>query len=374
MRVRPLSSVHQRIAIGAPLPFNVRNANRELLLARGQLVRSEEQMLALLERGALVDLDDPPQQADDPASCRREALVGLWDRTFTNLGRVLESSVHVDFLPALQAASASLWALIDRDPDLAIFRIVRQGRVDPAQYGASHSVHCAIATRLAAERLGWDRSAVASAFRAALTMNLSVLDLQGRLAAQAAGLTPTQRESIDSHPHRSARMLRSAGVTDKVWLEAVAQHHEVPGGRGYPAMLQQVGAAGTLVRYADVFTARLSTRVTRSALRPHQMARALYVEERGHPMVAALVKEFGIFPPGCCVRLASGEAGLVVKRGPASNTPIVATVVNRRGEPLLAPVRRATDAAGNAITGVIPESSLRVRVSRKQLVQICGAG
>jgi len=38
----------------------------------------------------------------------------------------------------------------------------------------------------------------------------------------------------------------------------------------------------------------------------------MFVQDQGHPMVAALVKEFGIYPPGCCVRLASGEVGLVV--------------------------------------------------------------
>jgi len=90
-------------------------------------------------------------------------------------------------------------------------------------------------------------------------------------------------------------------------------------------------------------------------------------------MVAALVKEFGIYPPGCCVRLASGEVGLVVKRGPATNTPVVASVINGRGEPMMDPVRRTTDAAQHAVVEVLDEKNLKVRVSRERLAAIANA-
>jgi hypothetical protein len=51
-----LDTVRNRIALGTPLPFNVRNADRTLLLARGQRLQSQEQLEALMLRGALVDL------------------------------------------------------------------------------------------------------------------------------------------------------------------------------------------------------------------------------------------------------------------------------------------------------------------------------
>ncbi|WP_173124115.1 hypothetical protein [Aquabacterium terrae] len=171
------------------------------------------------------------------------------------------------------------------------------------------------------------------------------------------------------HPLRSAEILQSAGITDAIWLGAVAQHHEVDGGTGYPRRLHSVHEAAALVRRADAYTTMLSAR---AAMKPQDAARALYLDEQGHPMAAALVKEFGIYPPGCCVRLASGEMGIVVKRGPASNTPIVAIVVNRLGEPLLAPVRRSTAKPELAIVDVVAESRLKVRVSREQLALLGG--
>ena len=41
--------------------------------------------------------------------------------------------------------------------------------------------------------------------------------------------------------------------------------------------------------------------------------RQMFMQDPGHPMTAALVKEFGIYPPGCHVRLASGELAVVGK-------------------------------------------------------------
>ena len=56
MQFSQLATVKHRVAVGQPLPFNVRNADHTLLLARGQVVDTFDQMEALFTRGALVDI------------------------------------------------------------------------------------------------------------------------------------------------------------------------------------------------------------------------------------------------------------------------------------------------------------------------------
>ena len=53
-----LTTVKHRLSVGSPLPFNVLDSDQTLLLARGQTVLSRDQLDALMERGALVDLAD----------------------------------------------------------------------------------------------------------------------------------------------------------------------------------------------------------------------------------------------------------------------------------------------------------------------------
>jgi HD-GYP domain-containing protein (c-di-GMP phosphodiesterase class II) len=370
MQFCALSTVKQRITLGAPLPFNVRDADRTLLLARGQVIDSEVQMLALLERGALVDVEELTRGLAELPEAPVETLPALWDRCLDRLGSVLRASVHVDFMAALDDASRPVRSLIERDPDLAIFQVVRQDAHARSQYGVVHSLHTAIASQLAAQRLGWDAARRHTLVNAALTMNLSMLELQGRLAAQLTPPTPAQREEIRSHPLRSVEILQGAGVDDAQWLQAVAHHHEAPSGAGYPQGVSDAGEMASLLRRADIYTAKLSPRASRDALAANQAARDMFVHDQRHPMTAALVKEFGVYPPGCCVMLASGETGLVVKRGETANTPIVASLTNRHGEPMLEPLRRNTASPEHAIVKVVSESHLRVRVSVEQLARM----
>ena len=58
MHHTPLDQVKHRVLAGQPLPFNVYRPDTTLLLARGQVVQTTQQIEALLERGSLVDLHE----------------------------------------------------------------------------------------------------------------------------------------------------------------------------------------------------------------------------------------------------------------------------------------------------------------------------
>ena len=177
-----------------------------------------------------------------------------------------------------------------------------------------------------------------------------------------------QRAEINSHPERSARLLELAGVTDTDWLEAVRQHHEDETGGGYPLGLSQVNEIAQLVRCADTFTAKLSQRALRQPMLADKAARLQFQTSRGNVLTAALIKEFGLYPPGCVVRLKCGEIGMVMRRGEGVNTPIVAVLLDRFGDPLLSPGRRDTSRSGFAIVAVVPISGLRVRIGLERLI------
>ena len=133
------------------------------------------------------------------------------------------------------------------------------------------------------------------------------------------------------------------------------------------------GDLAALLRRADIYTAKLSSRSTRSALAANRAGREIFMQDPGHPMNNAIVKEFGVYPPGCFVRLACGETGVVIKRGPSANTPIVASLTDRRGEPLAEPLRRDTAVREHLILDVVGEHTLRVRVPPEKLAMMAAA-
>ena len=207
-------------------------------------------------------------------------------------------------------------------------------------------------------------------FKVALTMNLSMLELQGQLAAQTEPPTAAQREAIHSHPQRSVEMLQLSGITDSEWLDAVAHHHVAPDGTGYPAGQRHVNDLAALVRRADIYTAKLSPRSSRDAMAADRAGRAMFMYDPGNSMTAALVKEFGVYPPGCFVKLVSGETAVVVKRGPSVITPLVAALTTPSGAALADPLSRDTSRREWAIAGVIGENSVSVRLTPEKLMKL----
>ena len=373
MTYAELSTVRHRLQLGAPLPFNVRDADRTLLLARGEMVETHEQLEAIVRRGALVDICELQTPREEILKAPRELLPQLWNHALAQLGQTLATASEANFRVALTQAAEPVQALVERDPDLAIFQVIRTGASADTEYGALRSQQTAITSLLVAQRLGWPSDEAERAFKVALTMNLSMLELQGQLARQASPPSDEQRHALRTHPMRSVRVLELAGVADTLWLKAVLQHHENEDGSGYPSGSTAVGELASLVRRADNYTSKLASRCTRDAIAADLAGRQMFMQDPGHPMTAALVKEFGIYPPGCHVRLASGEVAVVVARGPTITTPVVACLTNERGAPLSVPVRRDTAERTHAVAGVVGEGSVKSKVPLDRLLAVLAA-
>lgn len=366
----PLSLVQHRIVLGQPLPFNVRGPDRTLLLAKGQPLHTPAQLQALLQRGALVDLSELQSQAEALRMARPQELPRLWKRCLDQLGDSLLRAGEAGFRETVEEAAGPVRALIARDPDLAIFQVLRTSDNPLLKYGTDHAVHAAICTQLVARRLGWDEADEQRAFKTALTMNVAMLELQGLLASQTTPPTTAQRQTIRNHPLDSRRLLELGGVTDADWLRAVEEHHETPDGQGYPRGLREIGDIAALVRRADVYTAKLSPRAGREAMAADLAGRQMFMQDQGHPMTAALVKEFGVYPPGCWVRLASGECGIVVRRGPTVMTPVVAVLTTAGGQTLARPLRRDTSQNGHGVQGLMADAPRQPPVSTEALMAV----
>ncbi len=370
MQLTALSVVKHRIRVGEALPFNVRNADGTLLLALGQRVETAAQLEALFERGALVDIAELQGSARTLNELPREQLPQRWQQCMTRVASALQHAPHEDFRSALDDAATPVLALIERDPDLAIFQVLRNEGGERTAYGVRRALNSGITAFLVAQRLGWDPEAIERAFKVALTMNLSMLELQGELARQRTAPVAAQLQALKMHPVHSMEMLERAGVADADWLRAVAAHHELEDGSGYPSGSRDVSELASLARRADVYTAKLAVRGHRDALSADVAGRQMFMQDPGHPMTAALVKEFGVYPPGCYVRLASGAVGVVVQRGSMVTTPIVACLSGPNGVTLSTPERVDTAQQQHAVVGVVGERSINIRVTAEKLMAL----
>ena len=206
-----------------------------------------------------------------------------------------------------------------------------------------------------------------SLVKAALTMNMTIFELQGQMAGQDTPMRDKQRAVLHEHPLQAVELLEKNGVVDAAWLGAIAQHHECAEGTGYPAGRKDPSEMAVALRVADVFMAKISPRALRAPLLPKEAITQLYREDKGGALSTAVIKEFGIYPPGDFVRLASGELGVVVQRTANARAPIVASITDTAGHPVAKTMRHDTGQAGFAIVECVSDKAMLKRLAPERL-------
>lgn len=365
-----LKLVESKVQVGEPLRWNVRNQDCTLLLAQGYVIRNENQLEMLLERGMYVDIEEirALEALEAPPECPQETIYARWTSAIDTLETLLRTlGQEPDFPRSIHTLATSTVELVSLDPDIGIYMAVRQDQARHLRYGYSHSVYSALISILMAKRMGWSAEQVLQLTLAALTMNASIAELQGQMAFQDYPVLDRQRAQIQQHPNASAALLEQAGITDTGWLNAVRQHHEQDDGAGYPLGATEVDQAAQVLRMADIFMARISPRTSRTAMSVQEAARQMFRDDKGGPMSRAVIKELGLYPPGDFVQLASGEMGVVMRRGAESRTPLVAAVTDTQGRSTTTTLQRDTADPDFAITGPATERSLLSRVPPERL-------
>lgn len=368
----PFEGVRDLLQLGHPLPFRVLDLHSRLLLNAGQVLANEAMFDGLVERGAWAELAEVvaerARRAGDATRAAASAvptptLFDHWEKLLWQFDLLMRALVrHSARREAVVAFYSNLTALVERDADVALFHCVRHDDQRFALYPLTHAIHCAVVTTLAGRKLGYPEAKVVSIGCAALTMNLSILELQAVMAEQDTEPTNRQREQIRAHPEASVLLLRAAGVDDVDWLATVAQHHEHADGKGYPLGQVEVCDAANLLRAADVYMAKISPRAKRPPMAAAHAGRQLFQERGGDALAMSLVKTMGVHPPGSLVQLKSGEVAVVIRRPASGPHPLVATLSDVRGRPNSQTLRRDTSQAEFAIQGPVQDTQAFPRV------------
>ena len=291
------------------------------------------------------------------------SLFDRWERLLWQFDKLSRGLVrHGESGSAIAPFFTALRALVDRDPDVALFLCARQEDRRFALYPLRHSIHCSILVLMTSRQLGWSEVKCASLGCAALTMNLTMLELQASMAEQDTPATKRQLEQIRAHPDAVVAMLRAIGIDDEEWLGAVAAHHERRGDGGYPCGHDEVSEAAQVLRAADVYMSKISARAKRPPMVPQMAIRQLFQQNPRDPLAMAIIKTMGIHPPGSLVKLNSGEIGVSIRRPATGTHPLVATLSDRTGRPNGDTHRRDTAQPEFGVKGPLQDATAFSRV------------
>lgn len=264
-------------------------------------------------------------------------------------------------------------ALLQHDREAALWSLFYRSVTSYTGYSAMHALQTAAVCHLLAGPLKLSDAEDATLVRAALTMNVAMKALQDILATQKVPLSPPQRTQIDWHPKEGVRLLKAAGVTDTLWLDAVLRHHADFPVDATLASMAPADRLAKIIQVVDRYTAALSPRMSRAGRDGKEATRTVVLRpgtSQKDEVGMALMIMLGLHPAGTFVKLASGETAVVLKKGQKPNEPLVATVLNKQGDPIMEPKLRNTAAAEHAVLHGVAGSSVRVRLNLELMLKL----
>ncbi|MBX9901725.1 MAG: HD domain-containing protein [Burkholderiaceae bacterium] len=362
------------IVIGQPLQWDVYGSDGGLLLRKGYVVASANQVSTLIERGLFADMDKTDAANRDkkpvPKPIEIPSVVHKINQARSTL-RTLSFNIATesDAYNRIIALAKDVAVATFLDPDIALGCILLN---QEEAYASRHCVDTAVVALLVARALKKSPDEMILLTAAALTMNVSMMRQQEKLQERSEALSPAEQEFIQNHPLESVNILRSIGVDDEDWLTWVLHHHENEDGSGYPNKTTSAvtPANAKIISIADRYCARVCARSYRKSLLPNAALRDILIGGKNtlDPMLVMLfIRELGTYPIGTFVRLENGEIGVVTSKGATTTTPYVHALIGPRGAPLAMPIKRDTQKSLMAIREVLHRDQVPVRFTMRQL-------
>lgn len=355
------------IALNEPLRFSVYDENGVLLLRKGFVVTIPAQVERLLQGGIFQDMEEesPIKRPSSPApSARPEEkpptfLTGeqVCNRVKSLYSSILKLPDQSDTLARSMEIATLIQEACAEDPDSLVAAL----HLDIASaYLLVHQSLGGVLTELVAAQAGMSPEDRRQLIAAAVTRDLAQTLIQNELDHHQGPLTPELRAKMESHPVKACELLRKAGVTHPLWLEAVAGHHERLDGSGYPEKKSgdAIPSSARLLAVCDVYSAMIKPRpyrnqgkavLTQSALRDIYASSGNTLDKT---FSSLLIKAIGILPAGSIVKLECGEIAVVKSACHNPADTIAYSIYDKNQMPLMASVARHTNQPGFAIKGM----------------------
>ena len=234
------------IPLAKPLSYSLRNEEGVLLARKGHMFFHRAALLKLAGHGTLcVDMHEIDAYREALAQHNVKTVVfgdgnnGYESKSNGRRGRHLSPTAAKDLKPVdwfglqsranavlrqplretfperLDSVQRELLDAIWRSPDSTLLALIHMAAEENNLYSATHALLVGAVCALAAhDVLDWPEDLNKALISAALTMNISMTELQDRLIVQTEPLSADQQRQIDSHAQGSVAMLQELGVTD----------------------------------------------------------------------------------------------------------------------------------------------------------------
>lgn len=325
------------LTIGRPLPWDVYDAEGNVLLCQGYVIQTDSQLEQLFERGLFkprtIELPEADNEVSgDETECNPftsyPGYLHALEKTLATIANgEPEARKHIqDLAHTLEQACKSA-----PDSSLALIHLYSVGPTIHEQI-----IFYAILCQLIARQFGLDEQRIPLLTEAALSANLALVPVADKLNAFNKVLSKEQRDVIRKHPERSIRALRAVGIENELLFTIIAQHHEQADGSGYPDGLSgaDIRPEAEILALAERYVAMITKRAYRKRMNVTAARKLIANLADGSfrpALPKALLHILGEYPPGTLVRLENNEVCVITRRPLRTLGPFAQVVLDSSG-------------------------------------------
>lgn len=274
--------------------------------------------------GRQVDAAGAPVLVDAEAQRRRELLdaqnralaacdkrFGEASRQYQALERVVTAQPEEARAKGDALVSGCVAELLENGD--SVIRLLSEG---VGERNALHPINVMVISLLLGRALGMKSAELFDLGIAALIHDLGKIKLPPNLRQPTASMIPQERLRYESHVAESVTFAKRMGLSEPVWT-AVARHHEMADGSGFPLRLSgpDLGRSSQVLALVNRYDRMCNPANGVDALTPHEALSVIFAQLKvrfDSVVLGAFIRMMGVYPPGSIVQLVNDRYATVV--------------------------------------------------------------
>ena len=195
----------------------------------------------------------------------------------------------------------------------SVIRLLSEG---VGERNALHPINVMVISLLLGRALGMKGAELYDLGLAALIHDIGKIKLPPNLRQPTQSMIPHERLRYESHVAESVALAKRMRLSEPVWT-AVARHHEMADGSGFPLGLTGpgLGRADQVLALVNRYDRMCNPANGVDALTPHEALSVIFAQLKVRfdaVVLGAFIRMMGVYPPGSIVQLVNDRYATVV--------------------------------------------------------------
>ncbi|MFY3385558.1 HD-GYP domain-containing protein [Paracidovorax sp. MALMAid1276] len=194
----------------------------------------------------------------------------------------------------------------------SVIRLLSEG---VGERNGLHPINVMVIALLLGRSLGMQGDELQTLGVAALVHDLGKLKLPPNLRQATPSMIPMERTRYETHVGESVAFAMRMGLADPI-VKAIAQHHEMADGSGFPLRLTgpALGRNSQVLALVNRYDRMCNPAMGVDALTPHEALSVIFAQLKpkfDSVVLGAFIRMMGVYPPGSIVQLVNDRYAIV---------------------------------------------------------------